>query len=352
MIKVSSNLLDETQFRMKKYSRVSGSGIAPFFPISTQPSGAALPFHAFLAFIRIPLLLGVSLAYFLLFSWLPIGSLGKKAALWVILGVPGIWWVDLQVDGVKRGSLGKNSIRLPQPGAIIASSLTSPIDALYLAAIFDPLFTRSFPETRQVQPISLWQAMIDALTMTPPTPALGAKLIDLDALLREHSDRCIAVFPECTTTNGRGILPFSPSLLNVPDRARIFPVSLRYSPADITTPLPGSYYTFLWNLCSKPTHCIRVRIAEATYNTAYQLSQKQQQQSARRNSYETNLLDNLHSSEREHDSMDDPSTPLAKEEVAVLDRIGEALARLGRIKRVGLTVSDKASFVKAYSKRR
>ena len=53
--------------------------------------------------MRIPFLLTFSLTYFLVFQWLPIGSLGKKAALWLILGTPGIWWIDLQIDGVKKG---------------------------------------------------------------------------------------------------------------------------------------------------------------------------------------------------------------------------------------------------------
>jgi hypothetical protein len=53
--------------------------------------------------IRVPLLLTVALTYFLILQWLPIGVLGKKAALWSILGVPGIWWIDLQIDGVKKG---------------------------------------------------------------------------------------------------------------------------------------------------------------------------------------------------------------------------------------------------------
>ena len=43
------------------------------------------------------------LAYFVVLQWLPIGSLGKKASLWCILGVPSIWWIDLQVDGVRKG---------------------------------------------------------------------------------------------------------------------------------------------------------------------------------------------------------------------------------------------------------
>lgn len=308
-----------------------------------------MSFHVFLAIIRIPLLVTASLAYFLLFSWTPIGSLGKKAALWVILGIPGIWWVDLQVDGVKRGSLGKNSTRLPHPGSVIASSFTSPIDALYLAAIFDPLFTRSFPNTRKVQKITLWQAIMDALTLSPADPAPNAKLDDIATILKDHPDRCIAVFPECTATNGRGILPFSPGLLTVPEKVKIFPVSLRYTPADITTPVSDSYLTFLWNLNSKPTHCIRVRIAEATYNNAYSVPRRDQ----RRNSYETNLLDDLHAPlEKRNKPVDGSLASLTNEESVVLDKIGEALARLGRIKRVGLTVEDKEKFLKVWNKRK
>jgi len=327
-----------------------GSGVAPFFPIPTQSSGTALPLHVFLAFIRIPLTLAACLAYFLVFSWMPIGSLGRKALLWVILGIPGIWWVDLQVDGVKRGSLGKNSRRLPHPGSVIASSFTSPIDALYLAAIFDPLFTRSFPNTRRVQIIGLWQAMMDALALNPTEPPLDAKLLDLSTVLQENPDRCIAVFPECTATNGRGILPFSPSLLTTNEKVKIFPISIRYTPADITTPVPQSYYSFLWNLCSRPTHCIRVRIAEAMHNTAYLLPQKET--AARRNSYDTNLLDDLHSMRKNDQSTDSSSDEPCDEEKAVLDKVGEALARLGRVKRVGLSIEDKQKFVKVWNKRK
>lgn len=39
-------------------------------------------------------------------------------------------------------------------------------------------------------------------------------------------------------------------------------------------------------------------------------------------------------------------------EKRVLDKVAEALARLGRVKRVGLGVRDKEGFVKAWSKQR
>jgi hypothetical protein len=82
---------------------VTGSGIAPFLPIPSQPLGWKLPLGIFLFCFRLPLLIFVCLSYFLLLQWLPIGSLGKKASLWCILGVPSIWWIDLQVDGVRKG---------------------------------------------------------------------------------------------------------------------------------------------------------------------------------------------------------------------------------------------------------
>jgi hypothetical protein len=80
-----------------------GTAIAPFLPIPTEPAGIYLPFHIFLFVVRVPLLLTLTLGYFFVFQWLPIGNLGKRAALWSMMGVPGIWWIDLQVDGVKRG---------------------------------------------------------------------------------------------------------------------------------------------------------------------------------------------------------------------------------------------------------
>jgi 1-acylglycerol-3-phosphate O-acyltransferase len=89
--------------KWKASSHVKGSGVAPFLPIPTEPSGIYLPLHIFLFVIRVPCLLSVILTYFLFLQWLPIGSLGKKASLWSILGVPGIWWIDLQIDGVRRG---------------------------------------------------------------------------------------------------------------------------------------------------------------------------------------------------------------------------------------------------------
>lgn len=274
----------------------------------------------------------------------------KKAVLWMILGIPGIWWIDLQIDGVKKGSLAqKHEGRVPQPGNVIASSFTSPIDSLYLAAIFDPIFTVSYPHTRQVEYISLFRAILRALKKPQEFPGKNAKMTDLKTLVSEHPQRVIVVFPECTTTNGRGILPFSPSLLTTPPKTKIFPISLRYTPPDITTPLPGQYISFIWNLLSQPTHCIRVRIAEVVYNSA----KAADSMAIQKDRYMSNFLDTLGEDASSTDTLGSLNdVDATEEERKVLDKVGEALARLGRVKRVGLTLKDKLAFIEAWNKRR
>lgn len=343
---------------MEKYSqyRDRGSGIAPFFPVSSQPAGLYLPVHVFLFALRLPLLITISTTYFLFLQWLPLGSLAKKACLWMLLGIPGIWWIDLQIDGVKKGSLARgNASRVPGPSNVIASSFTSPIDSLYLAAIFDPIFTVSYPHTRQVQYISLLGSIFRALSKPQEYPPPGAKLVDLGTLVAEHPKRVIVVFPECTTTNGRGILPFSPSLLTVPETTKIFPVNLRYTPPDITTAIPRAYWSFIWNLLSQPTHCIRVRIAEVVYNTSR--PRDLLTASEKKDKYLTNFLDTLGEDSAMTSSTDTlgsvgSGSDITAEERRVLDKVGEALARLGRVKRVGLTLADKAGFVDVWAKKK
>ena len=229
--------------------------------------------------------------------------------------------------------------RLPQPGSIIASSYTSPLDALYLAAIFDPVFTASYPTTRLVERITLFQAILRSFSYPQIAPKPGARLTDLASLSRSNPNQVIAVFPECVTTNGRGILQFSPSLLTALPTTKIFPLSLRYTAPDITTPVPGLYTSFLWNLLSKPTHCIRVRIAEST-NTILTSSWP-----------ETLPLHEDRASSSDTLLGSEEGESMSAAEARVLDRVGAALARLGKSKRLGLSAKNKLGFANAYAKR-
>lgn len=146
----------------------------------------------------------------------------------------------------------------------------------------------------------------------------------------------------------------SPCLLTTPLRTKVFPVSLRYTPSDVTTPIPFTILTFLWNLCSRTTHCIRIRIAEAVYNTSKRAADPIV---AKTSSYTTNYLDTLASDGAASDAdtlvgSEDLEGPTTKEERAFLDRIAEALARLGRVKRVGLGVKDKIEFISMWTRSR
>lgn len=52
------------------------------------------------------------------------------------------------------------------------------------------------------------------------------------------------------------------------------------------------------------------------------------------------------------DTLIDDEDGLEPEEKKLLDKVAEDLARLGRVKRVGLGVKEKEEFVRAWAKRR
>ncbi|KAH9823656.1 vacuolar protein sorting protein vps66 [Teratosphaeria destructans] len=353
---------------MEKYGqyRDKGSGIAPFFPISPPPTSPLwLPWHIILVCFRFPLITFAWIVWLVIIQWLPAGSVLRKANQWCLLGIPGVWWIDLQVDGVRRGSLAQTpKNRLPHPGTIIASSYTSPLDVLYLAAIFDPIFTQSVPNSKLVRPISQESALAACFCVQNPFSlgSKGPKQLSLTDLMKQNPSRIIVVFPEGTTSNGRGILRLSPSLLSAPSNTKIFPVSLRYTPPDVVTPIPGwvEALRFIWRLNSSQSHCIRVRIGGAismaqaasrvpTLNTPSPASK--QKSSAVRNGFESNYFDTLQASPAQKVAGDDEDEDgLTLSEKKALDAIADDLARLGRVKPLALGMEEKGKFVDAWRK--
>ncbi len=297
-------------------------------------------------------------------------------------------WTDISTSSALSATRAKG--RLPAVGTIIASSHTSPLDILYLGAIFDPIFTASTPDSRLVQPLSLEAALASVFSV--PAPAIfhaRQAPMTLAQLASQNPDRTIVVFPETTTSNGRAILPLAPSLLSAQPTTKIYPVSLRYTPADIVTPIPGwtEVARFVWRLNSRPTHCIRVRVggaltlsspppttemlntppagatrsaAKSTGSSAISTPSSAARRSTGGAGYETNFFDTLQAQKvaGDTDTDGDVSTDasgerdsdaeLSEPERRVLDAVAEALARLGRVKRVGLGAKEKDSFVKAW----
>ena len=91
---------------------------------------------------------------------------------------------------------------------------------------------------------------------------------------------------------------------------------------------------------------MRVRIAEAVVSSSAAIQEKSAV--AAGTGFDTNFFDHdrlgLEEGKREDER--------GAEERKLLDRVGEDLARLGRVKRVGLGVREKVEFVKVWTKRR
>ena len=331
-------------------------------PTTTKHSTplAALHFLAFLA--RLPFFLAYAALYLLVLHNVPLPAVLRKASLWTLMSIPFIWWGDLRVDGQARGHVHKS--RVPNGRCIIVANYTSPIDALYLATVFDPIFTISYPDTRKVRQVGLLRAIAHALSSTQfehhPSSAEAegdsdddddGSLTTLSQIISRNPKRTIVVFPEAATTNGKGVLPLTPSILDAPETVPIYPVSIRYTPPEVTTPVtgPAAWPAFLYNLLSQFTICIRVRVADKVFNGT---------QSNKVNGVGNNGGQSIFGgSERDgglrnRDVAVVAGGSLSREEQVFLDQMGDTLARLGRSKRVGLTLQDKEAFVAAWKHKR
>lgn len=252
---------------------------------------------------------------------------------------------------------------MPTAGSVVAASHTSPLDILYLATILDPIFTQSYPGTKLLRPISLQTALLSCFAAPVLTPPPASELTTLATLTARNPNRITVVFPEATPSNGRAILTLTPALLSASPRTKIYPVSLRYTPADIVTPLPGlaPALHFVWTLLSSSTHCIRTRIGAVVRNppadaiasskassglngaaAAANRSSRAGSATSSSSGYESNYFDTLAAS---HAREEEDEDGLVEPERKVLDMVADSLARLGRVKRVGLGVREKARFV-------
>ncbi|KAF3915362.1 hypothetical protein AA313_de0206334 [Arthrobotrys entomopaga] len=330
----------------------TGTGIAPFIPITTPTSTFSLPLAAVLYILRAPVLAAISVSYFLFLQFMPLGALFHKGILWICMLVAGVWWVDLQVEGVKRGTLSRNPGRLPSPGSIIASTFSSPLDAVYLAATFDPIFLVPSFDTPYVFQLTLLQLIF--YTFAPPTSKpYSTKPTTIAEVVSKNPYRIIVVFPEGTTSNGRALLRFAPALDTFATHFKIsgenghgnglipknliFPISLRYLPSNTTTPLPNSYGEFLWRLLGQSSHTIKVRIGEAVRIRDLEKAETLASTSSSETITEKTVVRNP-----------EDSASRVPRTGALEERVSEILARVGRIRRVGLGVKEKIGFWNAW----
>lgn len=151
-------------------------------------------------------------------------------------------------------------------------------------------------------------------------------------------------------------------MLSAKGDTKIYPVNLRYTPQDVTTPVSGGYVSWLYQLLSKPSHQMRVRIATRVYNSPNIDSPTKKIEKAIGTGYDHNVFDTpdfrngvngrLERETGMHVDMNETEGEVSVQEQKVLDRVAEDLARLGRVKRVGLDMGDKIDFLKVWLKKR
>ncbi|KIM26781.1 hypothetical protein M408DRAFT_177572 [Serendipita vermifera MAFF 305830] len=195
-----------------------------------------------------------------------------------ILALAGYGLIDVEMTSKKKGRAGRLDEKWsPKAGDVIVSNWCSWVELLWLAFRFDPIFVLPVAPTPQANQtddsgtpgrrtgtgsaaiainksgsmqrmpitgfheVSLWK-MLSSLGQTPSTnglPLEGAKSLES---IRRNATRPVVVFPECTTSNGRGLLRyadvFDPSTV-VPVKAfKVFIMCVRYDSPTHWRPTP------------------------------------------------------------------------------------------------------------------
>ncbi|KAH9482933.1 hypothetical protein JR316_0005033 [Psilocybe cubensis] len=275
---------------MEKFSayRDPGTGIQPFLT-PVPPLGAefvakvTLPVRYILAVVRTALVLTLALIYIILVKGLflvfyPIPPLYRtidnlftyvigRTALFTL----GLFWINVEQFNRKRVR-GPKLVEKCSPKAadVIVSNWASWIDVVWLAIRFNPIFVLpvpvSLPEStvasRASTPVSHTPGrrtgtgsaniQVASRTTTLRVPISGFRQLSLLSMIihtggvppygsmecrplediRRSASRPIVVFPECTTSNGRGLLRFADVFRQtVPvKKFQVFVVSIRYDP--------------------------------------------------------------------------------------------------------------------------
>ncbi|KAK0230821.1 hypothetical protein IW262DRAFT_1340683 [Armillaria fumosa] len=380
---------------MEKYSayRDPGTGIQPFLaPVAPpSPSGdvlakIVLPIRYLIGTVRIILVLLVLGLYLILvegicFIFKPVAPLHRILARLftallsrLALLSAGIFWIHVECIKRKRGRQNQIADQWdPRPGDVIVSNWVSWIEILWLAFRFNPVFVLPVPASSALtsapskpsDPVSrtpgqrtgTGSANVSVSTRPPREriPIIGFQRFSLLNVLRQcgnvppyrvgqglapqsfeairsTSDRPIVVFPECTTSNGRGLIRFCDVFnQNIPVQGwQVFVMCVRYD-----TP------TILSSTLSHSVPARSVNPLSQVFNAATSITPP---------SVSIRLLAPSES----------PSSPtfLASDVLigSYNDQLSEAcavlIAQLGKMKRTGMGWEDKANFLEFYWGRR
>ncbi|KAJ6538588.1 hypothetical protein B0H10DRAFT_2140517 [Mycena sp. CBHHK59/15] len=374
---------------MEKYSayRDPGTGIQPFLPLVPPPpdlfAKLTIPLAVLVGVVRTAVVLVLLLIYLLLvrvisviFVPVPIvyrsvthlfTAITARLALLTL----GLFWISVDNVTRKRGRGAKDvETWSPSSGDIIVSNWTSWIELLWLAFRLNPIFI--LPVTKPGASPATPVLSSEAVSHTPGrrtgtgsanitatarvaadrVPVVGFRQVSLLSALRctglappfdtvvngpyqsledirRHADRPLVVFPECTTSNGRGLLRFANVFQEtVPVRGyTVFVVCVRYDPPTrYATTLAHTIPSAAWNplphvfsiAMSLVPQAVSIRLLGPSESPSSQLF----------------LTSEILGGSNEAD-------PLA-------DACGSLIAQIGKMKRTGMGWEDKNSFLELF----
>lgn len=294
----------------------------------------------------------------------------------LFIGLP---WIPVQVVSRKRGRNSKtNETWSPGAGDLIVSNWVSTIEILWLAFRFNPIFvlpvsaageqaqqaaTPSSPITRTPgRRTGTGSAAISspaARAPTPRVPILGFRQTSLFGMLRATghvpsavqahttssdvksleeirggADRPVVVFPECTTSNGRGLLRFAELFrdVSVPlTKFKVFIMCVRYDPP--TTFCPTLAHPIPYSALNPLPHIFSLTTSLAPYTLSIRLLSLADAPSS--GAFVTSEFTAGQNSD------------------ILTEACASLIAQIGKVKRVGFGWEDKAAFLEFYrSKRR
>ncbi|EPT02744.1 hypothetical protein FOMPIDRAFT_1059030 [Fomitopsis schrenkii] len=381
---------------MEKFSayRDPGTGIQPFLrPVPATGTGTltaiSLPFGYVLGLVRTLLVLILGVLYGVLVEGIclllkPVPPLHRIVShactaliariVLLILGLP---WIHVETVTRKRGRGAKAHERWsPGAGDIIVCNWASTVEILWLAFRLNPIFVlpaysaSEFPEpsARASTPVArtpgrrtgTGSAAISSPAARAPTarvPIAGFRHVSLFGILRatghvpeavhpdsqgvksleeirSNADRPVVVFPECTTSNGRGLLRFAELFkgVSVPvTKFKVYVMCVRYDPPTALSPtmshsIPSSTLNPIPQLFSLTTSLVPFTMSIRLLSPA-----------------ESPSSGSFLASELLADG---------KYDDVLTETCASLIAQIGKMKRVGFGWEDKAAFLEFYNSKK
>jgi len=274
---------------MEKYShwRDSGTGIQPFLPLKSPKSNSVVddilyylntfilgPPIAICRLICILIILAFYLIQNTFLKFIPLSSIkwlfGRliftlEARL--VLFNMGFLWIDSQKVTLTRGRkhARKEDTNISH-GDVIVCNCQSYVDVIYFMFRFNPTFVKIF-ESGKIKPISF----LNAIKFTGSYPELKEEenAVSLKDIIKESKEKKIGpivIFPEGTTTNGRGLLKFLPVFKDFTPKddinVHVYSIKYQFHGRNISYTV-GSKFSHMYNLCSKIYHVMNVKYLSA-----------------------------------------------------------------------------------------